>query len=184
MKNIILLLILSSVVTACGSARMKLPPAEGSQPIESVPPPTPADTRIDYIGLQQTLGLHRPDTKLGYFEKAFDTCTAGHGFSHSNDCHKEFFVLIHFQLKCRETEEAPADGSPMVVHPIGNHSIAWNLDKKQGSVQTDSDGFGQIRMSYRARPGGKHIKLMSDTHFLYVTASDLNQITTPPVWCQ
>ena len=174
------MIMLGFVVSACSTARMKQPsPTE----IPNEPPAPPAEMRIDYIGLQQTLGVNRPDTKLGYVEKAFDSCTAGNGFSHSNDCHKEIFVLIHFQLKCRETEEAPADGSPMVTHPIANHPVKWLLEKKGGVVQTDSDGYGQVRTSYRSRPRDKHIKLTSDTHFLYVKAGDLDQIVAPPIWC-
>lgn len=159
---------------------MKLPPPE--MPPE--PPSPPSEANIDYIGLQQTLRMNRADQKLGYAEKAFDTCTAGHGFSHSDNCHKEYFVVLHFQLKCRETDEAPAGGvSAMDTHPIANQPIRWALEKKSGVVQTDSEGYGQIRMSYKQRPGEKHIKLTSDTHFLYVKAQDLDRIVTPPIWC-
>lgn len=177
MKKIILGLFITFLVSACGTAPT---PA----PSQTAPETLPREPQIDYIGLQQTLGLERADQKLGYIEKSFDTCTAGHGFSHSENCHKEFFVLMHFQLKCRETDEAPPEGvSAMDTHPIGNHPIRWALDNKQGIVQTDSDGYGQIRTSYVKRPGSKHIKLSSDTHFLYVKAKDLDRIVTPPIWC-
>jgi hypothetical protein len=177
MKKIFLVSIMSLVVTACGSAAKK--PTE-ERPIEA----PPEEIRIDYVGLQQTLGIHRPDEKLGYVEKAFDTCTVGNGFSHSEDCHREYFVLMYFQLKCRDTEEAPADGSPMSIRPIANHPVAWALDSKRGVVHTDFDGYSQIRTSFRTRPRDKHIKLTSDTHFLYVKAGDLDQIVAPPNWCQ
>jgi len=185
MKNILVLSFFAAVLSACGSDPMKLPPAEGSIPPEAPPVAVEEPTRIDYIGLQQTLGLDRADENLGYVEKAFDTCKAGNGFSHSENCHKEYFVLLHFQLKCRETDEAPQDGvSAMDTHPIANHAISWVLEKKKGVVQTDSQGYGQIRASYMERPGTKHIKLASDTHFLYVIAKELDRIVTPPIWCQ
>jgi hypothetical protein len=178
MKHVIASLILGVALTGCATA------PQPSQP--ETPPEVPAgEQRIDYIGLEQQLHLDRPIENVGYVEKAFDTCSAGRGFSHSSNCHKEFFVSIHFQLQCRETEEPPPGGvDPSDIHPIGDRTVTWLLQKKQGAVQTDPDGYGQIRMTYRNRPGEKQIKLSTNGQFLYVQASDLSKIVTPPKWCQ
>jgi len=178
-KNIFSTLTLALALSACATA-----PKE--KPQQEVQPPqvTNEEERIDYIGLEQTLHLDRPIERLGYVEKAFDTCTAGNGFSHSQDCHKEYFVSIHFRLQCRETEEPPPGGvDPMDVHPNGDRDIAWLLQKKQGVAHTDSDGYGQIRMTFAKRPGEKQIKLSTHGQFLYIQSSDLDKIVTPPKWC-
>lgn len=177
MKNIFLMIGVTIVVSACATAPKEKPQPEIQAPISE-------EERIDYIGLEQTLRLDRPVERLGYVEKAFDTCSAGHGFSHSQNCHKEYFVSIHFRLQCRETEEPPPGGvDPMDVHPIGNRDITWLLQKKQGVVHTDDDGFGQIRMTYLKRPGEKQIKLSTHGQFLYIQSSDLDKIVAPPKWC-
>ncbi len=181
MKHILASLIVGLTLAGCATARQPRHP--------ETPPETPTSSSdeppIDYIGLEQQLHLDRSIESVGYAEKAFDTCTAGHGFSHSENCHKEYFVSIHFQLQCRETEEPPPGGvNAADIHPIGDRTITWLLQKKQGNVQTDPEGYGQIRMTYRTRPGQKQIKLSTNGQFLYVQASDLNKIVTPPKWCQ
>src|SRR5688572_30068319 len=66
----------------------------------------PAEVRIDYDRLQEHLGLKRNFDSLGYAEKSFDTCRVGYGYSSNKNCRKDYFVLIHFQLMCRDADES------------------------------------------------------------------------------
>lgn len=176
MKNIFAALILGATLSGCTTTPHEPQPEKA--------PEAPAEERIDYIGLEQTLHMDRPDERLGYKEKAFDTCTAGNGFSHSDNCRREYFVSIHFQLQCRDLEEVPSTGlDPSDIHPIGDRDIKWLLQNKTGVVHTDSDGYSQIRMAYEARPGHRQIKLSTHGQFLYIQASDLTKIVAPPKWC-
>ena len=153
-------------------------------PPVAVKPSEKPEVRIDYIGLQNDLGLEYGIDQLGYHEKIFDSCRAGRGFSHSDDCHREYFVLLHFQLLCRPNESnGYTELTEADTQAISNRQIDWLLQNKKGQVVTDSSGYGQIRMTYPVSPRERHIKLNSGRKFLHMEAGELTKIVTPPDWC-
>lgn len=174
-------------IAGCASSpeMMKLPKPPGGAAESPAPgKAAKAEERIDYVGLQTDMKLDLGIDQLGYREKAFDTCRAGRGFSHSDNCHREYFVLIQFQLLCRPAE---SDGFTTLTEAdtaaISDRSIDWLLMSKNGQVVTDSSGYAQIRMTYPVSPKQKHIKLNSGRKFLHMEVGDITRIVTPPDWC-
>lgn len=102
--------------------------------------------RIDYISLQRSLGLDRESENLGYTEKKFNTCEAGHGYSSHQDCHQEVFMVLHFKLSCRDSEGTISSVlTDADVAPIAYKDLKWNLKDTNGIITTDGSGYGQIR---------------------------------------
>jgi hypothetical protein len=150
----------------------------------ALPPPVRAKPVVDYLGLQHALNLDRDSQDLGYSEKAFDTCQAGNGYSHLEDCHQEFMSVIHFQLSCRDTEGTISNSlSASDLTPIGNQNISWTLLDQKGVISTDAQGFGQIRMTFLQSPQEKRTKLNLGQQFLHMEAGDMSRIVAPLSWC-
>jgi hypothetical protein len=186
MKKYSLLLLLLVGCTSPSQRTETLPEVpEGPEVITYPAPKTRINTpQVDYISLQKNLGIDRDVQDLGYSEKAFNTCEGGAGFSHSEDCHQEYFVLIHMQLLCRETEgtvQNELTSADMV--PLSNKTVKWSLGTKAGEIPTDSDGRGQIRMSFPVRVGTQRLKIGIDQQFLHLEADEISRIVTPGSWC-
>lgn len=167
-------------------------PTIGSSPRPQTPttpvaPPAlqPSAPVIDYVGLQQSLGLDRDARNLGFSEKSFNTCLVGHGFSDSEDCRRLYMVVINFQLLCRYSEGTISRAlSSLDMQPISSRSVNWNLRTENGSIYTDSDGFGQIRSTSEASGKQQRLKLAVGNDFLYMRATDITRVVTPSPWCQ
>lgn len=171
-------MLLAFGLAACASH----PPQETPSP----PPTAPAESEpsIDYIGLQHTLNMDRSPEDLGFKEKRFNTCKAGNGYSHSDDCHTEHFVVIHFQLMCRETDESAMQAvSNDDIHPISNQTLDWLLLKHRGQIQTDDYGYGQIRMAFPASARTQRLKINLGRQFLFMRAGEITRVVTPKNWC-
>jgi hypothetical protein len=152
-------------------------------PVEK-PKPAPIaeeEDGIDYFKLAQSMGMEKSPEELGYDQKLFDTCKAG---LDDENCHKEYLVQIHFRLMCRKVEATDAPIAAADIHPIANRSIAWTLDKKKGVIQTDSQGYGQIRASFVKKPNTHRLKLTTNQRFLFMQADEITRVVSPPVWCQ
>ena len=155
---------------------------------ETYTPPAieiPEDTsRIDYSALQSHLGLDRSQDELGYTEKAFNTCEAGYGFSRSQNCHQEYFVVLHFRLLCRDTEGTistvltDADTSP-----LAGRNVKWNLKGINGTSQTDGLGYGQIRITSPVSQKKQRVRIAIGNEFLYMRANEITKVITPLPWC-
>ena len=141
-------------------------------------------SEIDAFAIQSSLGMDRAESALGYSEKTFDTCQVGYGFSKNQDCSKKHFVVIHFQLMCRDS-----DGTTSVIvtqdslQPISRRSFNWSLKNLSGISQTDSDGYGQIRAIASTSPIQQRLKLTIGNDFLFLKAGEINRVITPLSWC-
>ncbi len=140
---------------------------------------------IDFVALQRSLGLERPVGDLGYSEKFFDTCQVGYGFSKSHNCRQRYFVVIHFQLMCRNSDGTVSE---IVRHAdlqsIANQSVRWNISDMKGIAVTDSDGFGQIKVLAAQSQKRQRLKLAVESDFLYMRAEEVSKIVTPQSWCR
>jgi hypothetical protein len=195
MKNLTLV-VLFLALAACSShpiirddAGMPHAPNAPSQP-----PPSrqqkqgaeqePESLQIDSVALQSSLGLNRSTSKLGYQERAFDTCQVGYGFSKSHNCQKKHFVVIHFQLLCRDTEGTTSDiVMSRNMQPISDQSVNWTLKNMTGTVQTDSEGYGQIKAISANSQSQQRLKLTVGNDFLFLRAGEVNRVVTPLSWC-
>lgn len=145
----------------------------------------PEDTsRIDYFALQSHLGLDRAPEELGYTEKAFNTCEAGYGFSRSQNCHQEYFVVLHFRLLCRDTEGTISTIlTDSDTTPLAGRSVRWNLKGIDGTSQTDGLGYAQVRITSPVSQKKQRVKIAIGNEFLYMRANEITKVITPQPWC-
>lgn len=145
----------------------------------------PEDTsRVDYFALQSHLGLDRAVEELGYTEKAFNTCEAGYGFSRSQNCHQEYFVVLHFRLLCRDTEGTISNIlTDSDTTPLADRNVRWNLKDMNGTSTTDGLGYGQVRITSPISQKKQRVKLAIGNEFLYMRANEITKVITPLPWC-
>jgi hypothetical protein len=140
---------------------------------------------VDYEGLQKLLKMEIPVERLGYFEKSFPTCEAGFGYPSNRACRTDLFILIHFQLYCRDsnsdnfTEAIKASE----MRPLSGRNLNWTLNSIRGTLNLDDKGRGQIKMASRYSFKSKRLKLNIANENLYVKAGEISKIVTPSNWC-
>lgn len=140
--------------------------------------------RVDYNALQTHLGLDRSPEELGFAEKSFNTCEAGYGYSRNSNCHTKHFVVLHFQLMCRDSEGTISTIlTDADLTPIARKSVRWNLKGLSGTVQTDGEGYGQIVVASPRSQRNERIKLAVSNDFLYTRAKEIKRVITPRPWC-
>lgn len=144
-----------------------------------------ASESVDEVALQRFLGLETPIERLGYAEKKFNTCNVGYGYSKVNNCRDCYFVVIQFQMLCRNSEGTVSEvvqSSDLIKN--ANRSLRWDLKNFKGSTATDEKGYSQIRMIAPQSQRQQRLKLTLEKDFLYLRAGEVNKIVTPLPWCQ
>lgn len=176
--------LIAAMVTACTTTPTTETPVtreKPAAPVESIPS---TGSSIDYVGLQRAMGMEIPMEKLGYKEKSFDTCKAGYGYSSTHNCHKEYMVVINFQLQCRDSVGTVSEGVTNAdLTAISNRSVRWNLKPNQGQTNTDSEGFAQIMTVAARSPKTERLKIAVGNEFLYMRANEITRVVTPRPWC-
>jgi hypothetical protein len=175
------------LIAGCTSLEVQIDKkaAEEPAPVVRIPPETDSSERpIDYLGLHRSLGLEREKHELGYAEKSFDTCSVGYGYSSTNNCQKAVFVSIHFQLLCRDSEGTVSTAIAREdMQPLSGRSLKWNLKVARGTMQLDSEGYGQIKTIVSRSQKGERLKFAVDNDFVYVRAGEVKRLVTPKNWC-
>jgi hypothetical protein len=168
-------------LAACTST----PKKETYTPSTPITTEAPEETsRIDYLALQTHLGLDRAPEDLGYTEKSFNTCEAGYGFSRSQNCHQEYFILLHFRLLCRDTEGTISTVlTDADTTPLAGRNVRWNLKGINGTSPTDGLGYGQVRMTSPISQKKQRVKIAIGNEFLYMRANEITKVITPLPWC-
>lgn len=147
-------------------------------------PISPEAINVDYAGLHRSLGLERDKAELGYVEKVFDTCSAGYGYSASNDCRQETFVSIQFQILCRDSEGTISNALGREdMKPLSGRSLRWTIQGNRGTMRLDGEGFGHIKTTFRNSQRQQRLKLAVDNDFVYVRAGEVKRLVTPRNWC-
>ncbi|MGZ5279091.1 MAG: hypothetical protein ACXWC9_04065 [Pseudobdellovibrionaceae bacterium] len=137
------------------------------------------------MALQTALGLDRPNSKLGLAERLFDTCQVGYGFSKSHNCRQRYFVVLHFQLMCRDSEGTVSEIVQAAdLIPNAKRNIRWTLKDFNGNISTDSDGYGQFRLLTIRSQKQQRLKLAVENDFLYLRAGEVTRLVTPRSWCR
>ena len=173
---------LALIITACTTPQIVQPQApRPSRPVVDQGNGEPA---IDILGLERSLGLDSGREDLGFHEKSFDTCSIGYGYSTSQNCKKQSFVSIRFQLQCRESE-GTISNADYEVKAISSDHVKWNLGKTgSGLTSTDGDGYGEIRTIASGSQGQQKLRLTVNGKFLILTAAEIRRIVTPGDWCK
>lgn len=196
MKKTILLMLLSLGILGCSttpdsvepSLNSPEPPPALKKPRSSKgrpsPLPPPLAINIDYEGLSRSMGMDPPIENLGFKEKRFNTCTAGYGYSPSQDCRTNFFTVINFRLLCRDSEGTVSETIKAEdLRPLSSRMISWTLNVGNGSFRLDNQGYGQIKTASEASLSGERLKITADNDFLYLRAGQVSRIVTPANWC-
>ncbi len=180
MRWIILSLTLIALVGCSTTSPQRMKPKYEKPPSEAITAPH----SIDYEALKNSLQMSREREQLGFSEKPFNTCDAGYGYSKSQNCHKEHFVVIHFRLLCRDSEGTISTIlTEDDLQPLDRRTVRWTLQGVQGTVQTDSQGYGQIITAATNSQKSQRVKLAVGSEFLYMRANELQRIITPRPWC-
>lgn len=140
---------------------------------------------VDYDGLQKSLGMNRPLSEFGYAEKEFATCDVGYGYSSTHQCRKNIFVVVGFQLLCRDSEGTVSTTLRYDdMQPLASRTVTWELKGDRGHVVLDTQGRGQFRAVYNVSPREQRLKITSRNDFLYMQAQAIKRIVTPANWCR
>lgn len=179
----ILILMLCLLLMACSSTPSK-PAKPMPVPAEKMEKEEEADASIDAIGLQRELKMDYSLQNLGYREKSFDTCRAGYGYSRSNNCRIRYMAVINFRLMCRDSEGTVSKIiSEKDMFALGHRKVKWTLSNQQGSLDLDSEGYGQILALQSKSPARGRLRLTVDNDFLFIQANEAKRIVTPKNWC-
>lgn len=193
MKNFMTLLLLSASSFAIGCATSQVPVGPQSNIYEPPPPAAKKrsigldlnDYQIDYDGLQNYLKLQRRPSRLGFAQKAFNSCRVGYGLPKGEMCRKLYYNVVHFRLQCRDQEGTTSTVQTHVnTAPIAKQTLNWTLERAEGNVETDYEGFGQIRAITYKPAARQRLKISNGEDFLYLRAGDLTRVVTPPEWCR
>lgn len=148
------------------------------------PSQSTSEVSIDYPALQRHLGLDKDRETLGFFEKSFNTCDAGNGFSRSQNCRQENFVVLQIQLLCRDSEGTISQVlTAQDLRPLDYRQVRWSLKGIQGTVTSDDKGFVQILTTSRRSQRKERVRIAVGNEFLYMRAADIRQVITPKPWC-
>lgn len=181
MRNIFALGAFLLTLSACTSS-----PKKDSSGASVYTPSASEDSSgaIDYFALQNHLRMERERESLGFSEKSFNTCDAGYGYSRSQNCHNEHFVVIHFRLLCRDSEGTISNIlTEEDLRPLDRRSVKWALKGTTGVAQTDGQGYGQIITAVPASQKSQRIRLALGNEFLYMRANEIQKVITPAPWC-
>ena len=139
---------------------------------------------IDVDGLKTFLKMNRKFDRLGFVEKKFNTCEVGYGYSSTHNCRTKTFVVLQFQLMCRDSEGTVTEAlTPQDLRAISNQSVKWTMKNLAGRIITDSEGYGQIVTLSNQSQRYERLKLSVRNDFLYMKAGELTQMVTPQSWC-
>jgi hypothetical protein len=180
----------SFILSSCASKGTKTVEVPASNAVEKRTPDQVSEKEngaenVDFMGLQRSLGLERDPTYLGYVERPFNTCEVGYGYSKSHHCRQKYFVVIHFQLMCRDSEGTVSQVVRAAdMQANSNRSVRWNLKDLAGHVSTDSEGYGQIAAVSGQSQKQNRLKLVVASDFLYLRAGEVQKIVTPRSWCR
>jgi hypothetical protein len=147
----------------------------------------PSLPRIDYLAIQNRLGLDMSPAETGFKEQKFDACDLGPALSELNEpilnCHHAYFAVIQFQLSCRASDQPSSILSESDLSPVSNQAIQWKVGKISGDTQTDYRGQGTIRAISGNSMKNNFLRISTGTDFLMMRAGQAAAIVTPPAWC-
>lgn len=139
---------------------------------------------IDYEGLSRSMSMDFPREDLGLKEQRFNTCSAGYGYSASQDCRDNYMVVINFRLLCRDTEGTVSEAVRAEdMRPLSGRPVSWAMVGNKGQFKLDNQGYGTIKTTSENTSKNERLKITADNDFLYMRANQINQVVTPSNWC-
>ena len=185
MKKLCSLLFLISLFIFAGcTTAPKTPSEEPTQPI-----PSPSQTHKRFLSpaeieqLSQYLKMERPIEDIGYQEKTFNDCSIPREFRLDENCSTQYLTLIHFRMRCRESEGTVESVSHMELSPLVSNSIKWNIGRLKGKTSTDGRGYGTVRTISKSSIRNQSIRLTANGQIMSVRVNEVRQFVLPRYWC-
>ncbi|MCB0347979.1 MAG: hypothetical protein KDD37_04050 [Bdellovibrionales bacterium] len=139
---------------------------------------------INYDVLEQSINFKIDTEKLGYFQKQFNTCRVGAGYSPNSNCRSLTYTIIHFRIRCRDTEGTTSEVvTEANLTDNSNKTMHWTLKNKTGELTTNGEGYGQIREVYQGSPKRDRLRISDGKKFLYLRANEITTAIVPSNWC-
>lgn len=161
------LLFVMILLSACTTSRQKREDSAGIPPQAS-----PESLLVD------RLGMRRDISDLGFAEKRFSPCDP----QSVGVCQPKFFSVVHFQLLCRDSE-GTVSSVPLHLRPLTSGRVNWQLGGKNGSTQTDTQGFGQFHFVSERSAKGQRLILRIGKQFMGFTVSEVSKVVLPDNFC-
>jgi hypothetical protein len=178
--GLFLITLASSIFIGCTTA-----PKNEAPVFTSPDPRTNEGYQIDVVGLERFLGMNMGTGTLGYFERRYNTCEVGYGYPKSYGCQDQYYVVINYQLLCRQSEGTVSETiDSSSLNAVRYKNGRWNMGGRIGSTQTDHEGKGQIKGIFPRTQRSERVKVAIDSDFLYARGSDFRQVLTPADWCR
>ena len=139
---------------------------------------------IDVSSVQRLLGLDKSIHSLGYAEKIFNTCKVGYGFDTNQNCQQKYFVVIHFKISCRASEGTVSTiltEDDLAV--VANQKLQWFLKNANGQIETDLNGFAEIKMISDISQKTERLRLSNANDFVLMRAGEIKSLIVPINWC-
>lgn len=174
------------VSTACTTA-----PKTIDEPVEDE---LPSDTRggvrvkrlppLDLKKVSEQLQFERPIEDIGYEEKAFNDCALPEGYRLSDSCSTQYLTVIHFRMRCRDSEGTVESVTHQELKPLMSRNIKWNLSGQNGVTSTDKKGYGTVRSLTPHSTKGNSFRLAVNKQIMSVEVGEVRQFVLPNYWCQ
>lgn len=173
------------VFVSCASPALKKEPSAARNPqIPQIEKKIYKSTDLDIASIQRLLGLDKNIRSLGYTEKNFNTCQVGFGYDTKQNCQQKVFVVIHFKIACRASEGTVSTIlTEDDLSVVANQKLQWFLKNANGQVETDSDGFAEIRMISDISQRSERLRLSNGNDFVLMRSGEIRSLIVPINWC-
>jgi len=132
--------------------------------------------------LQSSLGIETGD--LGPVEKIFNSCSLPKPLRGDGQCGSRFFTLVHFRVQCRNSMGTTQNAVTSLDLEPFQRNLEWVVGPYRGIAQTNSDGYGQVRIVSSRSVLRERFVLKNEKMALGVTTRDVSRIIVPQNWCQ
>jgi hypothetical protein len=146
---------------------------------ERLAKPSAEPAVIDLDELERKLNLPREFDQLGYHERKFNACLLGF---RKNNCVPELFVMINFQVVCRDSNGTVEHVSTELI-PFANKNLALKVGNKRQTAVTDAEGYSQMRFIAKSTARGERFFLNSPPNSMMLRAGEISKVVAPNDWC-
>ncbi len=146
----------------------------------------PESTQLGYeeVSLEeveQNLGLN--DQDLGFYSRAFNSCSLPNSARGDDKCGDRHFSVIHFRILCRDTTGTTENTVTSLDLRALTKNLEWIVGPHRGRIQPDADGYGKVRVISTKPIGKNRFVLKSGKAALGLTSEDVSRIVVPDDWC-
>lgn len=136
---------------------------------------------IDIPALIEELKMNTPIEKIGYQEKAFDTCSIESNRSSAPLCQKLYLSHLNYQVMCRESTGTV---NKVNLTPLSTQAMRWRSPGKRGYTKTNQQGYGQVGFISSNPASASYLYFYLGSKIARKRFSDQWKLILPKNWCQ